>query len=353
MVSSVPTDRTSAPRLVLGIETSCDETAVAVVGDREILVDLIASQDALHAPYGGIVPELASRRHIEVLPRLLGEAAQRLGPRWQQLEGIAVTHAPGLIGCLLVGLSTAKGLAFARQIPWIGVNHLEAHVQVARLDYPALAYPFLALVISGGHTSLYLAKNLGDYELLGATRDDAAGEAYDKVAKLLQLGFPGGPRLDQLAAQGNPHAVRFPTPQLKTRGSPFEIGRYDFSFSGLKTAVTQCVQQTSPPSVADIAASFQHRVIAEITTRLRAAARHTGCPRVVVAGGVAANRGLRSALATLAQTEGVEICIPPPRHCTDNAVMIAWTGAEYLRAGLRSAFDLNAQAVAELGSPAA
>lgn len=333
---------------ILAIETSCDETAVAIVRGRGILADQIASQDEIHRDFGGIVPELASRRHIEVLPRLIDAALTQAGVGWPAIDGLAVTRAPGLIGCLLVGLSYAKGLAYALGKPFIGVNHLEGHLLAPQLFSTELTFPLLGLVISGGHTSLYHARALGDYLLLGATRDDAAGEAYDKVAKLLGLGFPGGPHLDRLAATGNPRAVAFASPKMKTRGSSFEIGAYDFSFSGLKSAVAQQLQKTPPPSAADIAASFQRRVIEEIARRLSDAVKATGCRRVVVSGGVAANRGLRARLAEVAAREGWQLFIPPLRTCTDNAVMIAWAGAQYLQRGDRSSLDLNAAAVEEL-----
>lgn len=332
--------------LILGIETSCDETAVAILRGREILADLIASQDEIHAPFGGIVPELASRRHIEVLASMAEQARQKAGIEWHDLDGIAVTRAPGLIGCLLVGLAFAKGLAFSHDLPLIGVNHLEGHLLVAQLESVQINYPFIGLVVSGGHTSLYLAKGLGEYQLLGATRDDAAGEAFDKAAKLLDLGYPGGPQIDRLATEGDPRQVRFPRPKMRTRGSPFEIGAYDFSFSGLKTAMRMRAEETH--SKADLAAGFQRRVIEELVLRVIAAARETDCRQVVVAGGVAANRGLRTRLDEVAIEHDLSICIPPFRHCTDNAVMIAWTGMQRLGRGERHEMDLNAVAVEEL-----
>ncbi|MBI4238904.1 MAG: tRNA (adenosine(37)-N6)-threonylcarbamoyltransferase complex transferase subunit TsaD [Deltaproteobacteria bacterium] len=335
--------------MVLGIETSCDETAVAVLRDRTILADCIASQDDIHTRFGGIVPELASRRHIEVLPQLAESARTTAGIEWRNLDAIAVTRAPGLIGCLLVGLSFAKALAFALDKPLIGVNHLEGHLLAAQLFAPELVFPFVGLVVSGGHTSLYHARALGQYELLGATRDDAAGEAYDKVAKLLGLGFPGGPQIDRLAATGNAKAARFARPNLKVRGSPFEIAVHDFSFSGLKTAVAQLLQRSSPPAVADIAAGFQHRVVEELVRRLVAAAETTGCRQIVVSGGVAANRALRARLETVVHEHQLQVFIPPVRFCTDNAVMIAWAGMQHLQRGERSGLDLNAAATEELG----
>lgn len=337
--------------LVLGIETSCDETAVAILDDRRIVADYIASQDQLHAPFGGIVPELAARRHMEILAPMAESARAAAGIAWQDLDGIAVTYGPGLIGSLLVGLSFAKGLALAHLRPLIGVNHLEGHLLVAQLQAAALQPPFLGLVVSGGHTSLYLVRGIGDYALLGATRDDAAGEAYDKAAKMLGLPYPGGPQVDRLAATGDASRARFSRPNMKQRGSPFEIGAYDFSFSGLKTALRARLESDDPPALADLAAGFQHRVIEEITVRLLAASRATGCRDIVVSGGVAANRGLRARLAELAGAHQLTVHIPPFRHCTDNAVMIAWAGLQRLQRGERHDLSLNAVAVEELGCP--
>lgn len=339
---------------ILGIESSCDETAVAILDDRHVLVDLIASQDDLHNAYGGVVPELASRRHLEKLPAMVEDARTCAGLAWRDFDGIAVTRAPGLIGALLVGLAFAKGVAFAHDLPLIGVNHLEGHLLVAQLEYPDLTYPFLGLVVSGGHTSLYLAEALGQYRLLGATRDDAAGEAFDKCAKLMGLGYPGGPAVDRLAAQGNPRAVRFASPLMRTKGSRFEVGAYDFSFSGLKSSVRQHLERMhrtgEAVDMADLAASFQYRVIEELLARLIAASRACDCPRIVVAGGVAANRGLRARLQNVAAAEGWRVYIPQFRYCTDNAVMIAWAGAQRLARGERHGLDCNAVAVEELGS---
>ncbi len=336
---------------VLGIETSCDETAVTILDNRSVLADLIASQDDLHNVFGGVVPELASRRHLERLPAMVEEARQRAGIEWRDLDAIAVTRSPGLIGALLVGLAFAKGLAFAHDLPLIGVNHLEGHLLVAGFEYPELAYPFIGLVVSGGHTSLYLAEALGHYRLLGATRDDAAGEAFDKAAKLMGLPYPGGPAVDRLAAQGNAQAVKFPRPHLRTKGSRFEIGAYDFSFSGLKTSVAQYLASAGEKvALEDLAASFQYRVIEELVQRLVDASQAYQCPRIVVAGGVAANRGLRARLAQLAIEQHWQLFVPQLRYCTDNAVMIAWAGAQHLARGERHGLDLNAIAVEELGS---
>jgi N6-L-threonylcarbamoyladenine synthase len=335
---------------MLGIETSCDETAVAILQDREVLADLIASQDDIHGEFGGIVPELASRRHLEMLPTMVTQALRESDVEWSALDGIAVTRAPGLIGSLLMGVAFAKAIAYAHNIPLIGVNHLEGHLMVAGLEYPDLTAPFLGLIVSGGHSSLYHVPAWGSYTLLGATRDDAAGEAYDKAAMLLGLGYPGGPKIDQLAHDGDHTKVRFPRPKMGTKGSPFEIGPFDMSFSGLKTAMLQQRQRAdrSQVSTADLAAGFQHRVIEELTRRIVEAAQSTGCERVVVAGGVAANRGLRERLTAIASTHDLSIYIPSMRYCTDNAVMIAWAGQHHLAQGERHGLDMNATAREEL-----
>lgn len=344
--------------LLLAIETSCDETAVAILRDGNVCADLIASQDDLHAPFGGIVPELASRRQMEMLPPMLRAACDQAGIAVADVDGIAVTRAPGLIGSLLVGVSFAKALAFAHDKPLIGVNHLEGHLHAVRVEHPEIAYPYLGLVVSGGHTSLYLVRDFGQYTLLGATRDDAAGEAFDKVAKLLGLGFPGGPQVSKLAEQGNPKAVRFTKPKIDP-GSAFEVGAYDFSFSGIKAAVARYVQQLEGSSnrrpatgdwrPADLAASFQHAVVEALCARLIQAAQAFQCPRLVVSGGVAANTALRARLQVLAAEHGYHVYIPKLRYCTDNAVMIGIVGQEYLARGVRHGMDLNAAAVEELG----
>ena len=325
--------------VVLGIETSCDETAAAVLADgRRILSSVVASQDDVHAPYGGVVPELASRRHIEVIvpvvERALGEAQVRL----RDLEGIAVTHGPGLVGSLLVGTSFAKSLAWVHGTPLVGVNHLEGHIFAAFLGDDPPEYPFLALVVSGGHTALYHARAPRQYTLVGQTRDDAAGEAFDKVAKLLGLGFPGGPLVQRAAERGDPTAVAF-APARMTDG-----GR-DFSFSGIKTSVSLYVKRHSPLSdtqVADVAASFQASVVRTLVRRTLLAADQLAVRRVVLTGGVAANAPLRAALAAEAEAQGVRIHVPARHLCTDNAAMIAAAGTARLVAGERAPLTLNA-----------
>ena len=325
--------------LVLGIETSCDETAAAVLADgQKILSSVVASQDQIHAPYGGVVPELASRRHVEVILPVLEKALGEAGVSLRDLGGIAVTQGPGLVGSLLVGCSVAKALAYAHALPLVGVNHLEGHVFSAFLGEPKPAYPFLALVVSGGHTALYLAREPLRYQLIGQTRDDAAGEAFDKVAKLLALGYPGGPMIELTARSGAPNAIAFPMAQIAD-GAP------DFSFSGIKTAVSLFVKRNAPLSermVADVAASFQATVVKMLTAKTVKAARSLGMKRIVLTGGVAANRTLRAALQGEAEARGWELYIPPPSLCTDNAAMIAAVGHVRLLAGERAPLTLNA-----------
>lgn len=350
--------------LTLGIETSCDETAAAVLeDDRRIRSSVIASQDTLHAPYGGIVPELASRRHIETIWPVVQEALTRAGVTLAELDGIAVTKGPGLVGSLLVGLCFGKALAFARHIPLIGVNHLEGHLYAALLDHEGLTFPFIGLVASGGHTHLYLATAPSAYRLLGRTRDDAAGEAFDKVAKLLGLGYPGGPLVEEWARKGDLNAVRFPR-MVPPRGS------YDFSFSGLKTAVVNYTKKVGdnkdqgsegsflrpgpstldPVLIADICAGFQEAVV-DVLVRVSLAAtkRWSASLRLVLAGGVACNGRLRSKLTERAAEEGVQVYYPRPSLCTDNAAMIAAAGYPRLLRGERAVLSLNADADLALG----
>jgi N6-L-threonylcarbamoyladenine synthase len=325
--------------IVLGIESSCDETAAAVLEDgRRVRSSIVASQDAVHAPYGGVVPELASRRHLEVIVPVVERALAEAGTRLPDLDGIAVTHGPGLVGSLLVGCALAKSLAWAHRRPLVGVNHLEGHIFAASLTDDPPAHPFLALVVSGGHTALYHVRAPLSYALVGETRDDAAGEAFDKVAKLLGLGFPGGPIIERVARTGSPTAIPFPLAQI-TNQAP------DFSFSGLKTAVSLHVKRNQPLSeadVADVAASFQAAAVKMLVRKTVKAALRLGVPRVVVTGGVAANGALRAALAAEAGEHGLRLHVPPPRLCTDNAAMIAAAGTARLLAGERAGLDLNA-----------
>ena len=325
--------------IVLGIESSCDETAAAVLTDgRRVVSSVVASQDAIHAPYGGVVPELASRRHLEVIAPVVVQALRDASVSLADLDGIAVTQGPGLVGSLLVGCSVAKSLAWVHRKPLVGVNHLEGHIYASFLTDDPPEHPFLALVVSGGHTALYHAKKPREYSLVGQTRDDAAGEAFDKVAKLLGLGFPGGPAIQQTAEHGDPRAIAFPLAQITD-------GARDFSFSGIKTSVSLYVKRHRPLSeaqVADVAASFQAAVVKMLVRRTLRAALHLGTKRVVLTGGVAANGPLRAALAAEAGEHGVRLHIPPPRLCTDNAAMIAAAGTERLRAGERAALGMNA-----------
>jgi N6-L-threonylcarbamoyladenine synthase len=326
--------------IVLGIESSCDETAAAVLADgRRVLSDVVASQDEIHAPYGGVVPELASRRHLQVINPVIQRALDDAGVKLGDLDGLAVTQGPGLVGSLLIGCSVAKALAWVHRTPLVGVNHLEGHVYAAFLTDDPPVHPFLALVVSGGHTALYHARAPLQYALVGQTRDDAAGEAFDKVAKLLGLGFPGGPAIQRTATQGDPRAVVFPLAQMSD-------GARDFSFSGIKTSVSLYVKRQAPLStsqIADVAASFQAAVVKMLVRKTIRAALHLGVKRVVLTGGVAANGPLREALRAEATEHGIALHIPPPRLCTDNAAMIAAAGTERLRAGERATLDMNAR----------
>ena len=301
---------------------------------------IVASQDAVHAPYGGVVPELASRRHLEVIVPVVQRALAEGGVALADLDGIAVTHGPGLVGSLLVGCSMAKSLAFVHGTPLVGVNHLEGHIYAASLTDDPPSYPFLALVVSGGHTALYHARAPLTYTLVGETRDDAAGEAFDKVAKLLDLGFPGGPLIEKTARSGSPAAIPFPLAQM-TDQAP------DFSFSGLKTAVSLYVKRNKPlraDDVADIAASFQAAAVKMLVRKTTRAVQRLGIARVVLTGGVAANTALRESLTAAAAEHGFHLHVPPRHLCTDNAAMIAAAGTARLAAGERSGMDLNAVA---------
>ncbi|HEY5672477.1 MAG TPA: tRNA (adenosine(37)-N6)-threonylcarbamoyltransferase complex transferase subunit TsaD [Malonomonas sp.] len=325
--------------LLLALESSCDETAVAVVRDgREILSNLIASQIDLHAVYGGVVPELASRRHLEVINPLVAEALKKAGVTGRDLDGVVVTRGPGLVGALLVGMSFAKSYAYARQIPLVGVHHIEGHILAIQLE-KQVEYPFLAAAISGGHTHLFRVDGIGQYRLLGRTVDDAAGEAFDKVAKMLGLPYPGGPVIDKLAAKSDGDGIVFARPMLKKKN-------LDFSFSGMKTSVLNYLNglDSAPDDehIAQICAAFQTAVVDVVTQKTLRAAEQENLQRIVIAGGVACNSGLRRRFAELATRHGLEVHFPAPILCADNAAMLAVAGDHYLSQGLRSGLDLNA-----------
>ncbi len=332
----------------LGIETSCDETAAAVLRDATVLSSIVSSQIDIHKKYGGVVPELASREHLKNLTPIIREALSAASVQLKDIDLVAATYAPGLIGALLVGVSAAKAIAYARGIPFIGVHHGEGHILAAHIEYPDIGYPYLALLVSGGHTALYLVKELGSYRMLGQTRDDAAGEAYDKVAKLLDLDYPGGPVIDRLAQEGDPEAIKFP------RG---HLNGYDFSFSGLKTAVRNHLalfksrdKGMDPAlSVRDVAASFQAAVVDTLVDKTMRAAEDTGVNKIVVAGGVAANSALRKRMNEEAEKRGVSLYLPGMFYCIDNAAMIALAGYLRHRRGESSSLDLNPRASMPLG----
>lgn len=336
---------------ILGIESSCDETAAAVVeGGRLVRSDVVSSQVALHAPYGGVVPELASRAHVQQIVPVIEAALAQAGCTLGELDGIAVTRGPGLVGALLVGVQTGKAMAFATGLPLVGVHHLDGHLSAVFLRDPGEAagepprFPHLALLVSGGHTAVVVCDEPGRYRVLGSTRDDAAGEAFDKVGKMLGLGYPGGVRIDRLAAAGDPHAVRLPRGMLKgaARGQ-----QMDFSFSGLKTAVAMHLGRSGLPTgqgLADLCASFQHVVVDQLVRKTLAALDATGLDAVQVTGGVAANSGLRAGLAAALGPRGVRLHVPPVRRCTDNAAMIAAAGFHLLRRGKRADMRLSATA---------
>lgn len=338
--------------LVLGIETSCDETAAAVVRDgREIISSVIASQIEIHKRFGGVVPELASREHLDKIVPIVEEAFERAKLQPGEIDGIAVTVGPGLVGSLLVGVSYAKAMAFALEKPLVGVNHIEGHVYSVAFGNPPVEYPALALIVSGGHSNLFLVPEAGKYKVLARTRDDAAGEAFDKVAKMMGLGYPGGPIIERLAREGNPKAVKFSLPRMGD-------GSADFSFSGLKTAVTKHVRQTGlqpvtngeKPSKAikDLAASFQNIVVRSLVGTTERLAEEYLPKTLIVAGGVACNGALRDACREAAKRLGIPVYFPSAHLSTDNAAMIAAAGTVKLQAGERAGFDLNADVTLRL-----
>jgi len=332
--------------IILGIESSCDETAAAIVRDgRDVLSSVVASQDELHMPYGGVVPEIACRAHIRSILPVIRKALADSAVPLTQINAIAVAHHPGLIGSLLIGLTTAKTLAWLHDLPLIGVNHLYAHAYAAALERHEPLFPCVTLVASGGHTSLFHSHSAIAHELLGSTRDDAAGEAFDKVASILNLGYPGGPHVNRIATSGNPRAVRFP----RTR---FRDGSLDFSFSGIKTAVLyHCRGQNAPRDTvielsekakADVAASFQEAVVDVLVNRLIEAAQRVNAPRICIGGGVAANSRLRERLERAARKSGLELALPPMKYCIDNAAMVAGLGYHLMKSNATHDLSLDA-----------
>ena len=326
--------------LVLGIETSCDETSAAVVmGERTVLSNIVASQTELHGEYGGIVPEVAARAHVEVLTPTIREALMLADATFWDLDAVAVTVGPGLIGSLLVGVAEAKAIAAVLDVPLIGVNHLEAHLYSNLLTDPKANFPALALIISGGHTLIVHALGHGAYEVLGSTLDDAAGEAFDKVARFLGLDYPGGPEIDRLSLLGDPAAIDFPRAMMREDG-------FDVSYSGLKTSVINYVRRAEATgqevSVPDVAASFQAAVVDVQVAKTMSAAQHVGAERVWLCGGVAANSGLRVGLQEACDGLGIDFTVPPMDLCTDNAAMVAACGAAMLRRGVYSSLETTA-----------
>jgi N6-L-threonylcarbamoyladenine synthase len=328
---------------VLAIETSCDETGVAIVKNRNVCSNIVASQIDVHRQYGGVVPEVASRQHLETINPLITEALKAAELDWDDIDGIAATCAPGLVGALFVGITAAKTLALVHQKPFVGVHHLEGHIYATYLSQPELQPPFLCLLVSGGHTSLIHVKDCATYQTLGQTRDDAAGEAFDKVARLLQLGYPGGPIIDKLAQTGN--ALAFPLPEGRISLPTGGYHPYDSSFSGLKTAVLRLVQQLQQSEteipVNDIAASFQHTVAKSLTKRAIACAVDHGLETIAIGGGVAANSGLRHHLQQAAIPHNLNVVFPPLKYCTDNAAMIGCAAADHLNRGHTSKITLG------------
>ncbi len=332
--------------LILGIESSCDDTAAAVVADgREILSSAASSQTELHEKYGGVVPEIASRRHAETIDAVVKDALDKAGKDISQLDAIAVTAAPGLIGSLLVGVSYAKGMAYVSGKPLVPVHHIRSHIASNYPAHPDLEPPFLCLVASGGHSHIVLVKGYTDFEVIGRTRDDAAGECFDKTARVLGYPYPGGIYIDRAASRGNPHAFEFP--KCRIEGAPL-----DFSFSGLKTAVINTVhrlkQAGSPIPAEDIAACVQHTIADTLTSHLETAAEMCGCVKIAIAGGVAANSGLRQYAGKMCEKHGYRLFLPPVSLCGDNGAMVASQGFYEFEAGVRAGLDLNARATMEI-----
>ena len=333
--------------LILAIESSCDETAASVVKNgRCVLSNIISSQIAIHTLYGGVVPEIASRKHIEKINQVVEAALKEADVTLDDIDAIGVTYGPGLVGALLVGVAEAKAIAYAKKKPLVGVHHIEGHVSANYIEHPDLEPPFLCEIISGGHTHLVIVKDYGSFEILGRTRDDAAGEAFDKVARAIGLGYPGGPKIDKLAKEGNPHAIDFPRAHM-------EDAPYDFSFSGVKSAVlnhlNKCRMTGEPIVEADIAASFQQAVVDVLVDNAIRAAKDYHMDRLAIAGGVASNGALRAAMEAACEKEGIRFYRPSPIFCTDNAAMIGVAAYYEYQKGTRDGWDLNAVPNLKLG----
>ena len=332
---------------ILAIESSCDETAAAVVKNgREVLSNVIYSQIDLHTLYGGVVPEIASRKHIEKINQVIESALEQAHITLEEITAIGVTYGPGLVGALLVGVAEAKAIAYAAKKPLVGVHHIEGHVSANFIEHPELEPPFVCLIVSGGHTHLVIVKDYGEFEIIGRTRDDAAGEAFDKVARVVGLGYPGGPKVDRTAKEGNPHAMEFP--RAKVEGAP-----YDFSFSGLKSSVLNYINHAQMRKeeiyVPDLVASFQNAVVEALVSRAVLAAKEYGYDKLAIAGGVASNSALRAAMKETCEKENIQFYYPSPIYCTDNAVMIGVAAYyEYIN-GTRHGWDLNAVPNLKLG----
>ena len=333
--------------LILAIESSCDETAAAVVKNgRDVLSNVISSQIDLHTLYGGVVPEIASRKHIEKINQVIEEALREAGTALEQIDAVAVTYGPGLVGALLVGVAEAKAIAYAAKKPLVGVHHIEGHIAANFIEHKELKPPFFSLVVSGGHTHLVRVKDYGKFDIIGRTRDDAAGEAFDKVARAIGLGYPGGPKIDRVAKEGDPDAVAFPRAHM-------EDAPYDFSFSGLKSAVLNyingCRMKGETYSQADVAASFQKAVTDVLVENAMRAAKEYHMDKFAIAGGVASNTALRAAMEKACEAEGIELYYPSPVYCTDNAAMIGAAAYYEYRNGTRHGWDLNAVPNLKLG----
>lgn len=333
--------------LILAVESSCDETAAAVVKNgREVLSNVISSQIALHTIYGGVVPEIASRKHIEKINQVIQAALDEAGTTLEEITAIGVTYGPGLVGALLVGVAEAKAIAYAAKKPLVGVHHIEGHVSANFIEHPDLEPPFICLIVSGGHTHLVVVKDYGEFEIIGRTRDDAAGEAFDKVARAVGLGYPGGPKIDRAAKEGDKYAVKFP--RAKVEGAP-----YDFSFSGLKSAVLNYINHANMMGeeihVPDLAASFQNAVVGVLVDHAVEAAKEFGYDKLAIAGGVASNSALREGMKEACDKAGIQCYYPSPVYCTDNAAMIGVAAYYEFINGARSGWDLNAVPNLKLG----